>query len=211
LIYLHSIIATGFNGDVNSCNDKFDVLLINGKIYLWSCCADIDFNRFSCPAVNDNQWHRISLTYDQSKVYLYIDDNYSIATDRFTDVGSRSINVFPLNFATKGDVNTLNRPINISDPRMIYYKGNLRNIMFYDYNISRDTALAFPSVLPTYAPSATHTTAQLTYAPTTNIVMVGSDSSSGGGLVTNILFWLFFILGIVIFLLAASIGTLWTI
>lgn len=166
MIYLDLNIATGFNNDVYSCNDKFDVLLVKGKIYLWSCCADIDFTVFSSPALNDNQWHRIALTYDQSKVYLYIDNNYSFSTDRFNRIAG-GINSFPLNFATKGDVNTLSSAIPEVVPDLIYYNGNLRNIIFYDYNISRDTALAIPSLPPTYAPSTVVPTLSPSAAPST--------------------------------------------
>jgi len=135
----------------------FDILLTDNYIYLWSNCGDIAFK--AGPALNDNQWHSVAITYDGAgTVTLYVDHALVKAVTSFTD--SCSAPAYPIKFSTTGDNNFLGTSQHT--PFGKPFAGSLQNVVFYDYAQSASEAMS--DIVPTTSPTAVPT---ISIAPST--------------------------------------------
>jgi len=146
----------------------FDILLSDKYIYLWGSCADINFN--SGPALNDDQWHSVAITYDGAgTVTLYVDHALVKAVTSFTDPCSAP--AYPIKFSTTGDNNFLGTSQHT--PFGAPFAGSLQNIVFYDYAQSASEAMS--DIVPTTSPTA---------APTISIAPSTASPSSSAPTIT---------------------------
>jgi hypothetical protein len=112
------------------------------------------------PAINDNQWHSVIVSWDGTSLRIFIDNILTCSTSAFNYVYPAAVESF-IKYNTVGDHNYLGGVGEKND--WYFFDGNLKNIAVFD------TAYPFtlaPSAAPiTFGPTISPSTAALVVKP----------------------------------------------